>query len=344
MWARSTCVSSLYPAPHTHEQVSVGHQRPVAHSSEQIELGRRRWISASADPGQVTQLIPDHASRAGPARGCLSGHQSGRTACTCRRPAASARTLASSSRRGAMIGIRSTPQRASSPHRCRQHEVDDRGVGGETAARSSASWPSLAGTASNPASRRITRMARRICCSSSNEHRARRAHPAPRCAHRHETRARPLPGERLTKPPLPHKPWRSQPKARAGPRLAGCSPPAVERLEDPLELGRDPRPSITTETTRARHPRADRNGPRSAGVLEQVGEGALELSSVGADIGRSGRHNWTRLISARRRRAATDVLEETQSGGLARRPGASTGRAASRPGARVARPRRRRRR
>ena len=177
--------------------------------------------------------------------------------------------------------------------------------GGRTAALSSASAAVAAGSTSKPASRRMTRSARRICGSSSQTStRWRRAHAPDRpvaSAHRlvapqqlgreldHE--ARPLARQRLDPDPAAvglHEPAHDrQPEARAamaGARGAG----AVERLEHALALrGRDAGPAVddADEQPPAGHARAhrDRVAARVArAVLEQVGERALELGGVGA--------------------------------------------------------------
>ncbi len=108
-------------------------------------------------------------------------------------------------------------------------------------------------------------------------------------------KARALPGKRLDRDrpaagldePLRDR----QAEARAGPRLAGRRPSAVERLEDPLAFrGADPRPLVDDADDDAapaalrthRHRQPARVASR---VLEQVRERALELRGVGLDRG-----------------------------------------------------------
>ena len=166
--------------------------------------------------------------------------------------------------------------------------------GGFTAARSSASSAGSRVTASKPASRRITFSARRICGSSSQTRmRGAVAHPAATARHRGrgeaDDEAAALPGQRLDLDlaAVGLDEALGDRQAEAGAAAARC------------RRGRRARRSARARARGCRAP-GRRRGPRRAaptsrertrtgwplavedGVLEQVGEGALELGGVGA--------------------------------------------------------------
>ena len=170
--------------------------------------------------------------------------------------------------------------------------------GGRTASESSASWAVSAVATSKPASRRMIRSARRIWRSSSHhEHTLLVAH----CVSRggvhgqldHEARA--LARERLRSDPAPVRLQEAagdrQPEARSRAVLAGC---AVEGLEHPLEvLPWRSRPMVGDPdqhlpVRRARTHRHRLLPGEAGGVLQHVGEGALQLLGVGVHRGSSG--------------------------------------------------------
>ena len=200
----------------------------------------------------------------------------------------------------------------------------------------------------------MTFSARRIWRSSSTTRtRGRSLTRAPAAARRRSS----SPGPAATRPTRARR-WPRRSRARwpaRGPSRGGrCvgARRAIEGLEDPLALGGgDARPAVDDahEDARPDRPRADRDrmAARVARrVLQQVGEGALELRGVGADerqVGVERERERARRAGRRRRRPRAGPPRSSTTPRAARpcAPPGATCRAGCRPAARGARPRRR---
>ena len=372
MWARSTCVSSPYPEPHTEMSSSrwvISRPRLRASRASRPNSVGVRWISSRRGarrggrgrPEPSAEITPARLRR-GPAQVRLQprdqlarAERLGHVIVGPGRQRADLRVLVADRGQDDQrdVGPFAQPPAELDPVTVGQHEVDDRGVRRLTAATSSASSAVEAGSASNPASRRITRSARRICVLVVADEHLRRGALASRrrlggdragrrlgsATGSETTKLVPWPG--ATRPRSCRRwPRRTlgdrQAEPRARPRPGSALRSAIERLEDPLALGRrNPGPRSTTLTSTCG--RFAGRGPRRLAAASSVARSRAGSRTRARAARRRPAPGTSGSITSRTSRspppsraARSTSSSDTQSDGARRsRPRGARGRAAS---------------